>query len=202
MPYEQEQIVPGETVPTEPLSPEVWLWLQIATQQALETLELMQLGIEQQQGVITPRTLATKDPKKEHRPLPLPLMFSGNSNEILKEYERILDDYEPEITNSELLAYALVQGRYLQAEIGADGDASDDINDILGEFGESQSSLLIALRDQPELIETVLEMSRSPEEALGLLFAYEQNPAILKLLLDPRKDDNSVLSPSHQTLNK
>jgi hypothetical protein len=178
--------------PTTPLKPEIWLWLQIAAQEVLEELEQMQLEAEQQQGAV-PRILTTtpEPPHKEHPSQPPPLSHMDIST-ILTLYG------SPEITDSELRAYGAVQGKYLNAEIVADGDTSDDIDEILtlGEFGESGSALSVALRDHPELIETVLEISQSPEEALGLLFAYDQNPEMLRLLLEPRKDDNISLSIS------
>ena len=178
----------------------VWL-LKLAEpviQQAVEIVETGQVPLPSPPPppAATPPTDAATtqetQPKQDRKPPSPP-----DIGMLQQVYEKACGG-DPLCQEKALSIYGGLWYNYLYSEISADGNPSDDVNDILDEFesGESQSSLLIALRDQPELVEAVLEMSPSPETALGVLFAYEQDPAILSSLLEPLEDDNNVLSLS------
>jgi hypothetical protein len=200
----------GGPPPAEPLSPKTWLWLQVAAQQVVDQWTAWQQAFEASvkenpaqpyQVPAWPQPLPGPEqppegapegdetderPPRYRTPLPPPSLLP-DIGELLSAYGM------PEVATGELRAYGTAYARFLYSDISADGDYSDDIGELLDAFGGSESSLLIALRDQPDLVEAVLEMSNSPEAAIGILFAYEQSPQIVERLLARYYDDNTIL---------
>jgi hypothetical protein len=182
--------------PEEPLSPEVWLWLQLAQQQVVEQWTGWQQSVEKQ-AIDQPES--SQSPATPQPQLPVPALPEPKVKMVppsVKDIGELLADYENaggelEITPGEWLAY----GRHwedLLPTIYPDADTPEEILPILR-----------AVQNEPEIVRAIISavnpggtgLNNPTPGAWGLLFALAEDESIelQKLLLyDP---DSSMVAP-------